>query len=129
MTSKSKWRATRATAECEEVSMQDGSIEQPVERGTKARHIALALLILVYTLNFLDRQILSILKEPIAAELHLSDTDLGLLGGFAFALFYSVLAIPAAWLADRFSRVWIITAGLFLWSLFTALCGMATGFA
>lgn len=109
--------------------MQDGSVEQRIERETKARYAALALLILVYTLNFLDRQILSILKEPIAADLHLSDTDLGLLGGFAFALFYSVLAIPAAWLADRFSRVWIITAGLFLWSLFTALCGMATGFA
>lgn len=94
----------------------------------RTRRIALAVLIVVYTLNFVDRQILSILKEPIAAELHLSDTDLGLLGGFAFALFYSVLAIPFAWLADRFSRVWIISAGLFLWSGFTALCGMAGSF-
>lgn len=99
------------------------------EPGPLRRRVALLLLILVYTLNFLDRQILSILKEPIAAELHLSDTDLGLLGGFAFALFYSVLAIPAAWFADRYSRVWIIAASLFLWSGFTALCGLATGFA
>ncbi|MHB8448479.1 MAG: MFS transporter, partial [Rudaea sp.] len=82
--------------------------------------MALALLIVVYTLNFVDRQILAILKEPIAADLHLSDTDLGLLGGFAFALFYSVLAIPVAWLADRYSRVWIITTGLLAWSGFTA---------
>ncbi|MHB8679410.1 MAG: spinster family MFS transporter [Rudaea sp.] len=90
--------------------------------------MALALLIVVYTLNFVDRQILAILKEPIAADLHLSDTDLGLLGGFAFALFYSVLAIPIAWLADRYSRVWIITTGLLAWSGFTALSGMAAGF-
>ena len=87
--------------------MRNETTKQPAEGAARSRHVALALLILVYTLNFLDRQILSILNEPIAADLHLSDTDLGLLGGFAFALFYSVLAIPAAWLADRFSRVWM----------------------
>jgi len=101
----------------------------PDSSGTRGRSVALALLIVAYTLNFVDRQILSILKEPIAADLHLSDTELGLLGGFAFALFYSVLAIPAAWLADRSSRVWIITAGLALWSGFTALCGVAGSYA
>lgn len=101
----------------------------PADSGARTRWLALAMLIVVYTLNFIDRQILSILKEPIAADLHLSDTELGLLGGFAFALFYSVLAIPAAWLADRTSRVWIIAAGLFLWSGFTAMCGVASGFA
>ena len=114
--------------------MQEEAIAVPADdvsnrADARARHVALFLLIVVYTLNFIDRQILSILKEPIAADLHLSDTDLGLLGGFAFALFYSVLAIPAAWLADRFSRVWIITAGLSLWSGFTALCGMAGSYA
>ncbi|TLY53448.1 MAG: MFS transporter [Gammaproteobacteria bacterium] len=93
------------------------------------RRFVLFLLIVVYTLNFLDRQILSILKEPIAAELHLSDSDLGLLGGFAFALFYSVLALPAAWVADRFSRVWMMTGALALWSGFTALCGTAANFS
>lgn len=112
--------------------MQDDAVAASADRApvsSGARHLALFLLIVVYTLNFIDRQILSILKEPIAADLHLSDTDLGLLGGFAFALFYSVLAIPAAWLADRFSRVWIITAGLTLWSGFTALCGAAGSYA
>ncbi len=101
--------------------MHDAMTAQSTDgNANRARRIALILLIVVYTLNFVDRQILSILKEPIAADLHLSDTDLGLLGGFAFALFYSLLAIPFAWLADRFSRVWIISAGLFLWSGFTA---------
>lgn len=110
--------------------MHDAMAPQATDgNAVHARRIALILLIVVYTLNFVDRQILSILKEPIAADLHLSDTDLGLLGGFAFALFYSLLAIPFAWLADRFSRVWIISAGLFLWSGFTAMCGMAGSFA
>ncbi len=110
--------------------MHDAMAAQSTDgNANRARRIALILLIVVYTLNFVDRQILSILKEPIAADLHLSDTDLGLLGGFAFALFYSLLAIPFAWLADRFSRVWIISAGLFLWSGFTAMCGMAGSFA
>lgn len=110
--------------------MHDAMASQSTDgNANRARRIALILLIVVYTLNFVDRQILSILKEPIAADLHLSDTDLGLLGGFAFALFYSLLAIPFAWLADRFSRVWIISAGLFLWSGFTAMCGMAGSFA
>ena len=88
----------------------------------------LAMLLVVYAVNFLDRQILSILKEPIAAELGLNDAQLGLMGGLAFALLYTTLAVPAAWLADRTSRVWIITGALALWSGFTALCGLATTF-
>ena len=97
----------------------------PTDEAASSPSLGLLLLFVVYMLNYLDRQILSILKEPIAADLHLSDTQLGLLGGFAFAMFYTVLAIPAARLADRFSRVWVITAGFALWSGFTALCGMA----
>ena len=89
----------------------------------------LALLVVVYTLNFLDRQIVGILATPIKAELHLSDTQLGLLGGPAFALFYTLLGIPVAWAADRYNRTWIITAGLVLWSAFTAACGMAQSFS
>lgn len=92
------------------------------------RYFFLFLLVLTYALNFLDRQIIGILKDPIAAELGLSDTQLGLMGGIAFAALYSTLAIPAAWLADRFSRVWIITISLAVWSGFTALCGMANSF-
>ncbi|MCU6454851.1 MFS transporter [Sphingomonas sp. A2-49] len=92
------------------------------------RALVLAMLLLVYTFNFLDRQILGILVAPIKAELQLSDTQLGALGGIAFALLYSTLAIPLALVADRTSRSWVITISLGVWSAFTALCGLATGF-
>ena len=92
------------------------------------RGLVLAMLLLVYTFNFLDRQILGILAQPIKADLGLSDTQLGALGGIAFALLYSTLAIPLALVADRTSRSWVITASLAVWSGFTALCGIATGF-
>ncbi|WP_255325574.1 MULTISPECIES: spinster family MFS transporter [Sphingobium] len=93
------------------------------------RSLVLAMLLLVYTFNFLDRQILGILAGPIKAELGLSDSQLGALGGIAFALLYSTLAIPLALLADRTSRTWVITASLAVWSGFTALCGFAGSFA
>ncbi len=96
--------------------------------GVKGRYIVLAVLIAVYILNFLDRQIISILAIPIKTEFHLSDTQLGWLGGLAFGSVYSVLAIPAAWLADRFSRTWIMGGALALWSGFTAACGLVGGF-
>ncbi|ENZ82010.1 MULTISPECIES: MFS transporter [Caulobacter] len=92
------------------------------------RYVVLAMLILAYTFNFLDRQILGILAKPIKDEFHLTDGQFGLMGGLAFALLYTTLAIPIAWLADRFSRVWIMTAALTLWSGFTALCGFVGGF-
>ena len=92
------------------------------------RGLVLAMLLLVYTFNFLDRQILGILVQPIKAELGLTDTQLGALGGIAFALLYSTLAIPLALVADRTSRSWVITISLTVWSGFTALCGMATSF-
>jgi len=91
-------------------------------------HVVLAMLLLVYIFNFVDRQILAILAAPIQAELGLSDGQMGLLGGLAFALLYSTLAVPLAWLADRTSRSWVITGSLILWSGFTALCGAAHGF-
>jgi len=94
----------------------------------KGRYLALGLLILVYTLNFLDRQIISILKDPIGKELNLTDTELGLMGGLAFALLYTTLAIPVAWLADRKSRVWIMTWALGIWSAFTVVCGLTSNF-
>jgi len=90
--------------------------------------VVLAVLILAYTFNFLDRQILGILAGPIKAELGLSDSQLGLMGGLAFALFYTGLGVPIAALADRTSRTWIMTGALTLWSGFTAACGLATGF-
>ncbi|WP_339872575.1 MFS transporter [uncultured Brevundimonas sp.] len=92
------------------------------------RFYVLAILILVYMLNFLDRQIIGILAAPLKAEFGLSDSQFGLLGGIAFASVYSTLAIPLAWLADRFSRVWIMSGALVVWSGFTALCGLAGSF-
>lgn len=88
----------------------------------------LLILLLAYIFNFVDRQIIGVLAVPIKAELALSDRQLGLMGGIAFALFYSGLAIPIAWLADRKSRVNIIAVSVALWSLFTAVCGLAQNF-
>src|SRR5438270_12069038 len=88
----------------------------------------LAILVLAYVFNFVDRQIVGVLAVPIKKELALSDTQIGLMGGVAFALFYSGIAIPVAWLADRKSRVNIIAGAVALWSLFTAACGFAANF-
>ena len=92
------------------------------------RLVVLAMLVLVYTFNFIDRQIVGILAVPIKAELGLSDTQLGLMGGLAFALFYTLLGIPIAMLADRSNRTRIITVALVLWSAMTAVCGLAQNF-
>lgn len=88
----------------------------------------LFMLFVVYAFNFLDRQIISILAEPIKNEFLLEDWQLGLLGGIAFAALYSTLGVPIAWLADRTNRTWIITVSLTIWSGFTALCGFAQNF-
>src|ERR1700749_1900023 len=90
--------------------------------------LVLAMLLIVYTFNWLDRQILGILAPAIKADLGLSNTQLGALGGIAFATLYSTLAIPLAIVADRTSRSRVITVSLVIWSGFTALCGFATGF-
>ena len=72
------------------------------------RNGALAMLTLIYLFNFMDRQIMSVLAEPIRKELLLSDSQLGLLTGFMFALFYTTFGVPVAWLADRTKRTWVI---------------------
>ena len=105
--------------------MGDGQIQQP---GSRYRYVVLAMLILAYTFNFLDRQILGILAGSIKAELNLTDTQLGLMGGVAFAALYATLGVPLAWLADRVSRTWIMTVALTVWSGFTVACGFAGGF-
>jgi len=97
----------------------------PTERRART---ALFALFLVSAFNYFDRTILSVLQIPIKAELHLSDSQLGALTGFAFALFYATLSLPIARLADRYSRRLIIAVSLFVWSLMTALCGFAVGF-
>ena len=88
-----------------------------------------ALLFLVYTLSFIDRQILALLVEPIKRDLEASDFAFSLLSGFAFALFYTVFGLPFARYADRGSRTGLIAFGVALWSLATAACGLARGFA
>jgi len=92
------------------------------------RWYTLLLLVAVYTFNFIDRQIVGILAVPIKADLGLTDTQLGLMGGLAFALFYTGLGIPVAMLADRFNRTWIMTFALLTWSAMTAACGLAQNF-
>jgi MFS family permease len=92
------------------------------------RRYVLGLLAVVYVVNFMDRNILTILLQPIKDELALSDTQLGLLSGIAFALFYVTLGVPIARLADRYNRVNIISFSIFLWSLMTAVCGFANNF-
>ena len=82
-----------------------------------------------FTVAFIDRQILSLLVQPIRRDLGISDTQISLLAGFAFAVFYSILGVPIARLADRRSRRAIISVGVFLWSLMTAACGLAKSFA
>ncbi|HET9692990.1 MAG TPA: MFS transporter [Steroidobacteraceae bacterium] len=92
------------------------------------RAVVLLMLVLVYTFNFIDRQIVGILAIPIKADLGLTDTQLGLMGGLAFALFYTLLGIPIAMLADRANRTTIMAVALVVWSAMTALCGLAQNF-
>ncbi len=96
--------------------------------SSRYRNYALGVLFLGYVVNFIDRSILSILLEPIKHDLLLSDTELGLLGGLAFALFYATLGIPIAALADRWSRVKVLVISMVIWSAMTAACGMAGNF-
>lgn len=100
----------------------------PVARPGARAWFVLAVLCFVYVLNFLDRQLLSILAKPIQDELGVTDGQLGLLGGFYFALFYCVLAIPVGWLADRTNRVRVLALSCALWSAATAACGLSTSF-
>ncbi len=93
------------------------------------RALALLMLFVVGTINFVDRQLLSVLVEPIRAELHLSDTQFGLLTGLAFALFYAGMGVPVAVLADRWNRVRLIALACLVWSVFTAMTGRVASFS
>ena len=101
----------------------------PIEKANSLR-LVLWMLLLVYIFNFLDRQVINILAEPIKRDLNLSDTQLGLMTGLAFALFYTVLGIPIARFADRptTNRVGLISVALMIWSGMTAICGVAQNF-
>ena len=108
--------------------MQDASQEQQGVFSPAVRNYALGVLVVVYTFNFIDRQILSILLEPIKQDLGLSDSALGMLTGFAFALFYATLGIPIARFADRSNRRNLIAWALAIWSAMTAVSGLAQNF-
>ena len=88
-----------------------------------------SVLTLAYLLSFLDRQILALLVEPIRRDLDISDTQVSLLGNLAFGIFYTVLGLPLGRAADRFSRRGIIAAGVTIWCLMTAMCGLARNFS
>lgn len=99
--------------------------EQAPKEASSYSWYVLSVLVIVYILNFIDRQILSILAVDIKADLGLDDSDLGFLGGAAFAVFYALFGIPLGRLADNWSRVKLLSIGLTLWSLMTALSGFA----
>jgi predicted MFS family arabinose efflux permease len=105
-----------------------GHVVEPVVGPVPGRTLALVLLTMVGTLNFVDRTLLSVLVEPIRADLEFSDTEFGLLTGLAFALFYAVMGLPAAMIADRWHRIRLIGMACLAWSAFTAVCGMAGSF-
>lgn len=105
------------------------TLETPKPKSNTNKYYALILLTIVYTFNFVDRQLLAILQETIKADLQLSDSQLGLLTGVAFAVFYVTAGIPIARWADRGNRRNIISLSLFLWSLMTAVSGFVQNYA
>jgi MFS family permease len=107
----------------------DATCLSPTDRfATRYRWYVLGMLVLIGALSWIDRQLLAMTMQSVKLEFSLSDTQLGLLGGTAFGLFYVSVGLPAAWIADRFNRRNLITIALSLWSLMTALCGFATGY-
>jgi MFS family permease len=100
---------------------------QDYQPGARAWFV-LGMLCFLYVLNFLDRQLLSILAKPIQDTLHITDGQLGLIGGLYFALFYCFISIPVGWLADRTNRVGVLSLACALWSAATMGCGLAANY-
>ena len=90
--------------------------------------LTVGVLLLAYTLAYVDRAILTILVEPIQRDLHINDTEVGLLHGFAFVIFYVGLGIPLGFFADRTRRMGLVTVSVVIWSLMTAACGLTRTF-
>ncbi|WP_428681556.1 spinster family MFS transporter [Sphingopyxis sp.] len=111
-----------------EATMFDGGTASPDRSIAVRRNVALAMLFVVGTINFVDRQLLSVLVEPIRAEMQFSDTQFGLLTGLIFALFYAAMGVPVAIIADRWNRIKLIGIACVVWSGFTAACGLASNF-
>jgi MFS family permease len=109
--------------------MHEGSVRDANTRPNQVyAWYVVGVLTLAVTVSFIDRQLITLLFAPIKHDLHLSDTEVSLIAGFAFALFYALLGVPIATLSDRYNRSLIIAAGMFLWSLMTSLCGLARTF-
>lgn len=108
-----------------DIAPRIGAVPDATAASLTRRYYALALLTTIYALNFLDRTIFNVLIEPIKKEFTLSDTTMGLIAGFGFVLFYSLLGIPIARLADRMNRRNIVAMAFAFWSAMTAFCGMA----
>ena len=106
----------------------EGLTAGPVKDGWRAWYL-LALLSLAFILSMLDRTVISLLVEPIKADLQLNDTGIALLQGATFAIFYALTGVPIGWLADRKNRRNIVGAGIGLWSAMTILCGFAGSYA
>jgi len=87
-----------------------------------------AVLVLAYTVSYIDRTILTLMVKPIRETLGITDVQISLLHGLAFAIFYTVLGVPIGWLADRANRTKIIAVGIFVWSIMTAFCGLSRSF-
>ncbi len=115
----------RVTTEGENSNVVLQEPEAPLPEASSYSWYVLMVLVIVYILNFIDRQILSILAVDIKADLGLTDADMGFLGGAAFAVFYALFGIPLGRLADNWSRVKLLSIGLALWSIMTALSGFA----
>jgi len=109
-------------------SASAGPVARYAQPGVRAWAV-LAILCFVYVLNFLDRQLLSILAKPIQDELGVTDGQLGRISGLYFALFYCILAIPVGWLADRSNRVRVLAFACALWSAATVACGLSSNYA
>lgn len=92
------------------------------------RWYVVAVLTLAYTVSFIDRQIMSLMIDRIRRDLAISDTQVSLLIGLAFAVFYTLLGVPVARLADRYSRKLVITAGIVVWCAMTTLCGLSRSY-
>jgi len=103
--------------------------ERPPGSSGAQAWIVLGMLCFVYVLNFLDRSLLSILAKPIQDTMHITDGQLGLIGGLYFALFYCFIAIPVGWVADRTNRVCVLTIACAIWSGATMACGVASNYA
>ena len=104
---------------------------QPVAhsaRPVKGAWVALTILCFVYVLNFLDRQLLSILAKPIQDDLGITDSQIGMITGLYFALFYCTISVPVAWFADRTNRVRVVALACALWSAATVACGFASSY-